>query len=45
MITLTIDNEHVSVENGTTVAAAILNSGNALFRRSANGELRGPLCG
>ena len=34
-----------SVPAGVTVAAAILTLGEAAFRRSVRGELRGPLCG
>ena len=45
MITLSLDKEIITVEDGTTVAAAILNSGGTSFRRSVNGEIRGPLCG
>jgi aerobic-type carbon monoxide dehydrogenase small subunit (CoxS/CutS family) len=30
---------------GTSVAAALLNSGRWGFRRSVQGEVRGPLCG
>ena len=45
MITLTINNIAISVEDGTTVAAAILNAGETKFRRSVSGGARGPLCG
>ena len=45
MITLSVDKEIVTVEDGTTVAAAILNSGRTSSRRSVKGEIRGPLCG
>lgn len=45
MITLNVNNRTVAVEDGTTVAAAILDSGYGRFRRSPNGEPRGPLCG
>lgn len=45
MITLNVNNKTVAVEDGTTVAAAILDSGAAGFRRSLSGEPRGPLCG
>ena len=30
---------------GTTVAAAVMASGESAFRRSVTGEPRGPLCG
>ena len=45
MITLTIDKIAVTVNDGATVAAAISNSGVTRFRKSVNGEARGPLCG
>jgi sarcosine oxidase subunit alpha len=45
LITITIDKKSVAVEDGTTVAAAILNAGNTSFRRSVHGDARGPLCG
>lgn len=35
----------VAVEQGTTVAAAIMIAGETAFRRSVSGEPRGPLCG
>ena len=34
-----------SVSPGTSVAAAIVNSGTTQFRRSVSGEERGPVCG
>lgn len=45
MITITINGEKVDVPNGTTLAAAILSSGEDSFRRSVSGDDRGPLCG
>jgi sarcosine oxidase subunit alpha len=45
LIKLIINNRVIQVEDGTTVAAAILNVGETAFRRSVSGELRGPLCG
>ncbi|MBP6004183.1 MAG: (2Fe-2S)-binding protein [Pyrinomonadaceae bacterium] len=45
MITLTINNHEITVENGTTVAAAVLACGTDVFRRSVSGTPRGPLCG
>jgi D-hydroxyproline dehydrogenase subunit gamma len=45
LITLRINNRNVSVEDGTTVAAAILGAGETAFRRSVTGASRGPLCG
>lgn len=45
MITISVNNRAVSVEDGTTVAAAIIAAGAGRFRRSLSGEPRGPLCG
>lgn len=45
MIKLTINNKQLEVEDGTTVAAAILLSDIAIFRRSVGGNSRGPVCG
>jgi len=44
-ITVKIDDTTIVVLAGTSVAAAILNSGRAKARRSVIGEARGPLCG
>ena len=44
MITLTINKKSISVDEGTTVAAAILANDIGVFRRSVNGSPRGPLC-
>ena len=44
MITLTINNKIVSVDDGSTVAAVFASGGDS-FRRSVKGESRGPLCG
>lgn len=43
-ITLTINGSSVSVERGTSVAAAIMITGDHC-RTSVSGESRGPLCG
>lgn len=43
-VTLTIDGREVQVRTGTTVAAAILRE-RSIFRRSVQGEPRGPVCG
>jgi sarcosine oxidase subunit alpha len=43
-VTLTIDGREVEVQEGTTVAAAIMLNGTR-FRRSVHGEPRGPICG
>jgi hypothetical protein len=45
MVDLSVNGRHVRVLAGTTVAAAILISGETSFRRSVSGEPRGPLCG
>jgi predicted molibdopterin-dependent oxidoreductase YjgC len=45
LIKLSINSKQIEVEDGTTVAAAILLSDIAAFRRSVNGDSRGPLCG
>jgi D-hydroxyproline dehydrogenase subunit gamma len=45
LITLTVNKIEVSVEDGTTVAAAISNADVTSFRTSVTGDSRGPLCG
>lgn len=45
MIAIAVNQKKVSVTPGTTVAAALLNSGVDRFRESVSGENRGPLCG
>lgn len=45
MIKLTINQTAVTVVAGTTVAAAIANSGVNGSRMSVGGESRGPVCG
>ena len=45
MIRLTINKTAISVEDGSTVAAAILRAGLTAFRFSVGGESRGPVCG
>jgi sarcosine oxidase subunit alpha len=45
LITLTVNNLTVSIDDGSTVAAAIFHSGTDAFRRSVGGQPRGPLCG
>lgn len=44
-ITLKVNDATVSVPAGSMVAAAVLQAGGSLFRRSVTGEARGPLCG
>lgn len=45
MITLQINNQEISVAEGSTVATAIFASDAQNFRRSVSGEPRFPLCG
>ncbi len=45
MPSLFINGKPVRVEQGTTVAAAILIAGDTAFRSSVTGQPRGPLCG
>jgi sarcosine oxidase subunit alpha len=45
LITIKINSITITVDEGTTVAAAICNSGVAVFRTSVTGETRGPVCG
>ena len=44
-ITLTVNGVPMMVRAGTTIAAAVLQTGNGVFRKSVSGEGRGPLCG
>jgi len=44
-IALWINGTPVCVPPETSVAAAVLISGESIFRRSVSGEGRGPLCG
>ena len=44
-IAITVNGRAITVERGTTVAAAILTHGVASFRESPSGEVRAPLCG
>jgi D-hydroxyproline dehydrogenase subunit gamma len=45
MPSLRINGMPIRVEQGTTVAAAILVAGQSAFRTSVTGQPRGPLCG
>jgi aerobic-type carbon monoxide dehydrogenase small subunit (CoxS/CutS family) len=45
LITLTVNYKRIEVADGTSVAAAVLLSDVAVFRRSVDGDGRGPLCG
>lgn len=42
---ISVNGAALTVQPGTTVAAAVLLAGVAGFRRSVEGEARGPLCG
>ena len=44
MITLTIDGTETTVEEGSTVAAALINAGVWHFRSSVDGAPRAPIC-
>lgn len=45
LLTLSVNGVRVSMPQGSTVAAAVLQAGVSSFRRSVTGEARGPLCG
>jgi D-hydroxyproline dehydrogenase subunit gamma len=45
MINLRINNQEISLVEGSTVATAIFASDAKLFRRSVSGEPRFPVCG
>ena len=45
VVTVTVNEVTVRVPPGSTVAAAVLQTGVTTFRRSVSGEARGPLCG
>ena len=44
-VTVVVNGISVTMPAGSMVSAAILKTGICGFRRSARGELRGPLCG
>jgi sarcosine oxidase subunit alpha len=44
MIEIFVDGESAVVEEGITIAAALVNLGTARFRTSVSGSPRGPLC-
>ena len=44
-VTIKINGVPVTMPAGSMVAAAVLKTGVATFRRSVTGEARGPLCG
>lgn len=45
LVTLKVNDVTVSMPQGSTVAAAVLQAGVSSFRRSVTEEARGPLCG
>ena len=45
LLTLSVNGVRVSMPQGSTVAAVVLQAGVSSFRRSVTGEARGPLCG
>jgi len=44
-VNVRINGKSASVSPGTSVAAAVMNSGRSSFRRSVGSEMRGPVCG
>ena len=44
-IEIIADGEAIRVERGTTLASALLNCGQRIFRQSTTGDARAPLCG
>jgi sarcosine oxidase subunit alpha len=44
-LTVTVNGAPVEVPDGAMVSAAVVMAGVTAFRRSAMGEVRGPLCG
>jgi D-hydroxyproline dehydrogenase subunit gamma len=44
-VEVSINGRTVQVAEGTSVAAAVLQAGQVVFRRSISGQPRGPLCG
>jgi Uncharacterized anaerobic dehydrogenase len=45
MIEIVVNGRPLRVEQGTTIAGALLNAAHEAFRRSTSGEARAPLCG
>ena len=43
-VSIVVDGVRVAAEEGTTVAAALMNAGIDRFRESVSGKPRGPLC-
>ena len=44
-VSILVNGQVVQADADTSVAAALLNSGTSIFRRSVGGEPRAPLCG
>jgi sarcosine oxidase subunit alpha len=44
-LSILVDGRRLEVPEGITVAAALLNAGEVVFRDSVSGSPRGPLCG
>ena len=44
-VTIVVDGKSIEVEEGISVAAALMSNDVQSFRRSVRGEPRGPLCG
>jgi sarcosine oxidase subunit alpha len=44
-ITILVNGQRLSVPEGTVAAAAVARAGVTAFRRSVQGDARGPLCG
>jgi sarcosine oxidase subunit alpha len=44
-VTISVDGHTLRVEEGTTVAAAMIGGGLLAFHDSVTGERRGPVCG
>jgi sarcosine oxidase subunit alpha len=44
-VTILVNGVSVTMPAGSMVAPAVLKTGTSVFRRSATGEARGPLCG
>jgi len=44
-VRIVVDGEELEVKKGVTLAAALLDAGVYVFRRSVHGDPRAPLCG
>ncbi len=45
MVSIRVNGVEMSVAADVSVAAALLNAGHTMFRRSVTGAARGPVCG